>query len=170
MAHTLCLAKLFEADFQGHRCLHLGGCKCEQRAAWLMLGTSTHQGAISTLCCRGYVWVHEEPAQTWALECIQHWERKVKEELNVDDTLFGVPLGHENQRTESRAREHHLMDTDRPVSGCFSMAGSQGQLLSRGEQTPLLVYLSLPLCTCTGSFPSWGILNWWASLPSRGSR
>lgn len=62
-----------------------------------MLGTSTHQGAISTLCCRGYVWVHEEPAQTWALECIQHWERKVKEELNVDDTLFGVPLGHENQ-------------------------------------------------------------------------
>lgn len=62
-----------------------------------MLGTSTHQGAISTLCCRGYVGVHEEAAWTWALECIQHWEKKEKEELNVDDAFFGVPLGHVNR-------------------------------------------------------------------------
>lgn len=53
MVRTLCLARLFEADSQGHRRPHLWGWKCEQRAAYFMLGTNTHQGAISTVRCRG---------------------------------------------------------------------------------------------------------------------
>lgn len=50
---TFCLARLFEADSQGHCRPHLGGWKCKQRAAYFMLGTNTHQGASSTVCCRG---------------------------------------------------------------------------------------------------------------------
>lgn len=66
-----------------------------------MLGTSTHQGAISTLCCRGYVWVHEEPGS--GMHPSLGKERK---ELNVDDTFFGVPLGHVNRKQSQRASFH----------------------------------------------------------------